>query len=215
MKRLLGLVVLFVVLCVSVPSYGYYLIYNLSGSIKGVNNGAPASISWKGYLVMHIIGSTVLDANLITYGVDSSKNKVYVEHDKDATGATKLVVIPDELGSFPNIFITADLVCNTADFDFEGLTVGKAALVDIGTGGTQGAAKSAKGALIVRSGMLLKSTDDIVGTGTVSSSLWLPATKYVNQNNWTQDQIINAGDSHQKSLTQMLEAKGFRDATPE
>jgi len=143
---------------------------------------------------------------------DSSESEA--EHDKDATGTTKLLVHTDELGSFPNIFLTLDLLCDTADFDFEGLTVGKAALVDIGTGGTQGVAKSAKGAMIVRDSMLLNLTDDIVGSGTISSSLWLPATKYVNQNSWTADQIINTGDSHQKSLTQILEAKGFTDATP-
>jgi hypothetical protein len=111
--------------------------------------------------------------------------------------------------------LTIDIKCETADFDFEGLTVGsKGVLLDIGTGGLQGVAKGAKGALIVRQGRLLKSTDDVTGTGTISTSLWLPATKYVNQNNWTQDQIINIGDSHQKSLTQILEGKGFTDATP-
>jgi hypothetical protein len=215
MKRLLGLVVLLVVLCMSVPSYGYYLIYNLSGSAKGINNGVPASIPWKGYFVVKVSGSSILDANLIMYGKDSAKAKVYVEFDKDATGVTKLTATPDELGSFPNIYLTIDIKCETADFDFEGLTVGsKAVLLDIGSGGLQGVSKGAKGTLIVRQGRLLKSTDDVTGTGTISTSLWLPATKYVNQNNWTQDQIINAGDIHQKSLTQILEGKGFTDATP-
>ena len=214
MKRLLGLAVLLVFLCVSVPSYGYFLIYNLSGKVAGVNDGVKASIPWKGYFVVKVSGQSIVDANLIMYGKDSAKAKVYLEFDKDAKGVTKLTATPDELGSFPDIFLTVDIVVDTADFDFEGLTIGKAALVDIGTGGTQGVTKSAKGAFIVRSGKLLNSSDDITGTGTISSSLWLPATKYVNQNNWTPDQIINTGDSHQKSLTQILEAKGFTDATP-
>jgi len=216
MKRLWGLAVLFVVLCVSVPSYGYYLIYNLSGAGKGVNNGVPASIPWKGYFVVEISGHSIVDANLIMYGKDSSKKSVYIEFDKDANGVTKLTATPNELGSFPNIYLTIDIKCETADFDFEGLTIGsKAVLLDIGTGGLEGVSKGAKGALIVRQGRLLKSTDDVTGTGTISTSLWLPATKYVNQNHWTLDQIINTGDSHQKSLTQMLEAKHFTDATPE
>jgi hypothetical protein len=213
MKRLMGLVVLFVVLSMCVPSYGYFLIYNLSGSAKGVNDGVKASIPWKGYFVVKIIGDNVVDANLIMFGKDSAKAKVYVEFDKDATGVTKLTVTPDILGSLPDIFLTLDIVCNTADFDFEGLTIGKAAIVDIGTG-TQGVTKSAKGVFIVREGRLLNSADDITGTGTISSSLWLPATKYVNQNSWTQEQIINTGDSHQKSLKQILDAKHFTNATP-
>ena len=215
MKKLCGVVALLVILSLSVPSYGYFLIYNLSGTGKGINNGVPASIPWKGYFVVKISGQSILDANLIMYGKDSTKAKAYIEFDKDATGVTKLTATPDELGSFPNIYLIIDIKCETADFDFEGLTIGsKAVLLDIGTGGTQGVAKSAKGSLIVRQGRLLSSTDDVTGTGTISTSLWLPATKYVNQNNWTQDQIINTGDSHQKSLTQILESKGFNDATP-
>ena len=38
MKRLLGLAVVFVVLCMSVPSYGYFLIYNISAAVKGADN---------------------------------------------------------------------------------------------------------------------------------------------------------------------------------
>jgi hypothetical protein len=216
MKRLLGLVVLFVVLCVSVPSYGYFLIYNVSGSVKGVNNNAPASISWKGYLVLKISADSVLDANLITYGLDSTKTKVYVEHDFDATGAFKLGVTPGVNISSKGVLLTVDLVCDTVKttFDFEGFTVGKAAYQDIGSGSKEWVASSAKGVMIVRQGKLLSSADDITGTGTVSSSLWTVGTKYVNQNSWTQDMIINTGDSHQKSLTQMLEAKGFNEVIP-
>jgi hypothetical protein len=213
MKRLLGLVVLLVVLCMSVPSYGYYLIYNLSGSAKGVNNGVAASIPWKGYIVMNISGTSIVDANLIMYGKDSAKANVYLELDKKATGVTKLTVTPGELGSFPNIFLTVDIKCDTADFDFEGLTMGKAALIDVGAG-TQPAGKGAKGVMIVWEGRLLNATDDVTATGTVSTSLWLPATKYANANGWTTDQIINTGDSHQKSLKQILAAKHFTDATP-
>ena len=56
--------------------------------------------------------------------------------------------------------------------------------------------------MIVWEGRLLNATDDVTATGTVSTSLWLPATKYANANDWTADKIINTGDSHQKSLKQ-------------
>ena len=218
MKRLLGLGVLFVVLCMSVPSYAnHFLIYKLSGSAKGVNGNEPASIPWKGYLVMYVSDApALLDANLIIYGKDSTKTKVYVELGYKATGATKLNLTPGvHISSKDVISLTVDMWCDTVDFDFEGITVGKAALTDIGAAtGKKYVAKSAKGSMLVWDGMMLDPDDNITGTGTVSSSLWTAGTKYVNQNNWTQDQIINTGDSHQKSLTQSLEDKGFSDVTP-
>jgi hypothetical protein len=218
MKRLLGLVVLFVVLCVSVPSYGenHFLIYNLSGSVKGVNGNEPASISWKGYLVMYLSDApAILDANMIIYGKDSTKAKVYVELGYKATGATKLTVTPDvHISSKDVVSLVVDIACETSTFDFEGLTIGKASFIDIGLGDKRWVAKSAKGSMLLRGSMLLDPDDYIEGTSAVSSSLWAPATKYVNQNGWTSDMIINTGDSSQKSLTQILEAKGYTDATP-
>ena len=83
---------------------------------------------------MNISGTSIVDANLIMYGKDSAKANVYLELDKKATGVTKLTVTPGKLGSFPNIFLTVDIKCDTADFDFEGLTMGKAALIDVGAG---------------------------------------------------------------------------------
>jgi hypothetical protein len=223
MKRLLGLCVLFVVLFVSVPSYGnHYLIYNLSGKAAGVNGNEPASISWKGYLVMYLSDApALLDANLIIYGKDSTKAKVYVELGYKATGATKLNLTPGVYvtmhNGMPVVSLTVDMWCDTVDFDFEGITVGKATETDIGAAtGKKYVAKSAKGCLLAWGGMLLDPDDDIVGTSTVSSSLWLPATKYVNQNNWTQEEIIHTGRTvngkHQASLIERL--KGYSDATP-
>ncbi len=121
MKRLLGLVVLFVVLCVSVPSYGYYLIYNLSGSAKGINNGVPASIPWKGYFVVEVISDNIVDANLIMYGKDSTKAKVYLEFDKGATGVNKLTITADRLGSYPNYYLTVDINATLRILTLKGL----------------------------------------------------------------------------------------------
>ena len=72
----MGLVVLFVILSVCVPSYGFFLIYNVTGPVKGVNDEAKATIPLKGYLVFQLddIAGTLVDANLIIYGKDSSES---------------------------------------------------------------------------------------------------------------------------------------------
>ena len=203
----MGLAVLFVVLCVSVPSYGHFLIYNLSGSVKGVNGTAQASIPWKGYLLMNISDSTskLVDANLIMYGKDSSKKPVYVEHDYNATDVYQLDMNSWVQGSF----WAFNLRCNTTAFDFDGLIIGKAALTDIGLGAPnkKWVTSSATGTMMVWKDMLLDPVDDIAGGGTISASLYTVATKYANSTNGTtQDQLIASG-------IQQLKNKGFNPAT--
>ena len=56
MRKLLGLVVLLVILSVCVPSYGYFLIYNVSTTVKGADYATDlkTTIPLKGYLVLNL-----------------------------------------------------------------------------------------------------------------------------------------------------------------
>jgi hypothetical protein len=212
MRRLVGLAVLFVVLCVSVPSYGvvssnYFLIYNVSCTVKGANNSNKASIPWKAYCVVKLDGSdSLVDVNLIMYGKDSTKAKVYVELDYHATGSYYL----DEDLWWQGDFVVLDFWDYTDPFDFEGLVTGLSAPKDIGLGTTQKkwVASSLTGPMTAYGSMLFDQYDYIAGGGIISASLDLKTTKLVNANGWTQENIIETGGDiagkHQKSLIERL-----------
>jgi hypothetical protein len=216
MKRLLWLAVLFVVLSVSAPSYGvvssnYFLIYNLSCTVKGVNNTTPASIPWKAYLVLRFNDSDDLtDANMIMYGKDSSKNKVYIQlnysdsaHllDTDSfwqKGASKAFDFWSESDN---------------PFDFVGFVIGKSKATNIGLSNTKNIAGSLTGTMIVWDNMLFNASDNMAGSGAVTMSLYTAATKAVNTYGLTQDQIIVSGYGAYKGILQTLQAKHFSAAT--
>jgi hypothetical protein len=212
MKRLLGLAVLFVVLCVSVPSYGYFLVYNVSYTVNGADKSTDAKVTipLKAYLVVNLDDSNdeLVDANLILYGNDASTPKKQKVYDQlNYTG------IPGRLGG--HVWYVSDLIF--LDFwgrlpsDFEITLQGKTASKDIGTVNKKQAAGSVKGVSIVWDGALLgpDPNQDVSGTATASASLNTAGTKSINQHGWTQDQIIE-GDG---GLISMLEGKGYVKAT--
>lgn len=210
MRRLLWLAVIFVVLSACVPSYGYFLIYNMSGSVKGVNDGTKASISVKGYLVANLDDSNdaLVDANLIMYGQDSGKHKVYVVLNySDADGY---------LGAttwWQGDYAVFDFWSYYGPFDLEGLIIGLAKPRNIGLADALYVASSMKGNMFVWGYMLFDVDDDISGTGNISASLHVPETTYVNQNSWTQDQILQ-GSGARNGLIQQLEGKGYVEVIP-
>jgi hypothetical protein len=194
MKRLLGLAVIFVVLSLCVPSYGdYFLIYNVSCTVKGVNKNSVASIPLKGYLVANLDSDgSIMDANLIMYGKDRLNNKAYVQLNH-ACSDPNLNVKMDTWRQGPLLaFDIWDY--NDSPFDFEAFVIGKWTLQDIGLTSTMYVASSLKGPISVWDGMLLDPADEIMGTGNASASLDLKTTKLANQSGWTQDEIINGAN---------------------
>jgi hypothetical protein len=209
MKKLQGLAVLFAVLYMCVPAYGdYSLIYNVSCTVKGINITSKASIPLKAYLVLRLDNTdNLLDANLIMYGNDSHKHKVYVEHDYDAaSGPYQLDASLFALGDF----VAFKFACSSSPFDFEGIIFGNAVLKDVGVVSTRRIASSMTGTLMISDDMLLDPNDSLMGTGNFSATLFTTVTKYANMNSWTQDEIIN-GNGSKDGLIQRL--KGYSEAT--
>lgn len=205
MRRLLWLAVVLVVLSTCAPSYGYFLIYNVSTTVKGANNDLAATIPLKGYLVVNLDSDgDFVDANAIMYGQDHLKNKVYVQLNHAGSNPTLNVRVRIHYnGSFAGFDIWD---YNDSPFYFEVFVIGKLAPKDIGLGSKKDVASSLKGPISVWGGMLLDADDEILGTGNVSASLYVPETVYVNQNHWTQDQIL-------EGLIQQLTDKGYVAAT--
>jgi hypothetical protein len=219
MKRLLGLVILFVVLSVCVPSYGYFLIYNVSTTVKGAddNTGAKTTIPLKGYLVLNLDANDALvDANLIMYGNDANtpkKQKVYVQlNQSNDPQIESLAADVWYIGDF--IFVDFwNYNFNNRPLYFEILLQGKVALKDIGFGASEKkqVAGSIKGVNMVLDGFQLgpDPNQDVSGTANASATLDLKATQYVNFHSWTQETIILNGDSGRDGLIQILQGKGF------
>ena len=79
MKKLSAVLVILVMLGICSSSYGYFLIYNLSGTIRGTDGTVDikrVTIPFRGYLVMRLDNDTnsLVDANMIIYGRDPNRH---------------------------------------------------------------------------------------------------------------------------------------------
>jgi len=221
MKRLLGLAVLLAMLYMCLPAYAnsvyYYLIYNVSTTVKGSDYDAytAVSIPLKGYLVLEFVDSCdgLADANLILYGKDQAGNKKYVQLNLSDNNA----YLGASIWSVGNLTNAQLWSTGTEPFYFGSMLTGKGALKDIGMGTSDKklVASSLKGVVIVWDYFVLgpSANQDVSGTATITASLWTVVTKYANTNGWTQDQIINTGDGQKDGLIQILQGNGFTAAT--
>jgi hypothetical protein len=177
--------------------------------VKGVNNETKASIPWKGYFVANLddTNDVPVDANLIMYGQDSNKHKVYVVLNySDANGYL------DADAWWQGDYAVFNFWAYHTPFEFEGLMIGLAKAKSIGLADRKDVVSSMKGTMMVWGRMLFDADDDIAGTGNLSASLYAAETIYVNQNHWTQDEIMN-GDGSRNGLIQQLAGKGYVAAT--
>jgi len=213
MRRLIGSAVLFAVLSLTVPSYGnYYLIYNMSANVKGVDYNylhEAVTIPLKGYLLLTLSDSNIfIDTNMVLYGKDTDGAKKYVE----------LGYNGDNL-YFSNSYMWRGYGYFGVVID-GGQLIGKMTLKDVGLGATtkKNVASSLKGVLNVEEGMLLDARQDIAGTSTISMSLNSVYTKGANGNDpvWDANSLMNGQEINgiNRGIKPDLQAKGYADATP-
>jgi hypothetical protein len=220
MKRLLGLAVLFAILFMCAPSYGYFLVYNISATVKGVDYGyaqGVVSIPLKGYVLVTLNDSDgFVDANLVLYGTNSTGEKVYVELNLNGNEYLDDTETWADYG-YAFVYIEGR---DASYFDWDGQVFGKTALKDIGLGSAskKNVAGSLKGAINVWEGMLLDTRQDIIGTASVSMSLNSSYTKAVNDNDpsWTKEEILEGQivSGKLRGIKPDLEAKHYVNATP-
>jgi hypothetical protein len=170
------------------------LVYKLSISVKTVDNTTflAKTIPVKGFFVLTYTDSdsnlVFADANLIMYGKNVLKNKVYVELDY-STVVLDLDIWTQGKGrdyEFINL-----LSHGTNPFNFSGLMFGKQKETDIGGGIIlTDCIRTYKGNFSVYNGMLLDSAQGLAGTGTITASLWTSFTKNANNFAFTQDRVI-------------------------
>jgi len=226
MKKLLltGMVVL-VMFGICSSSFGdYFLIYNVSTTMKGIDFDIDSQVSApvKGYLLVKLDDSdAILDANLILYGNDANtpkKVKVYAQlNSSDSSTNNYLDWDTDKSVGlkgtyvFTNVWTYGNIL---SPFDFEWLIMGKQVVKNVGTlAGNRPVVSSAKGVLMVWSGMLLDYDQDLEGTSNISLTLNMSYTKAVNDSEptWTQDQIVNGQtiNGKERGIIPDLEAKHY------
>jgi len=168
------LFVMFAVLCV--PSYGYILVYNMSGSYKAVNVPADPNLatlhpkSFKGYLVMDVndANGAIEQSTAVIYGRNAGGGKVYIT-------VSDVVYVSGQYGQYMDI----ELFMN--NYKFDTVMIGKVKTMDVGGSLFTGVGINLKGHLLFyEDGYLLDDTEYLTGSGTSSLSLNSRRTKEAN-----------------------------------
>ena len=179
MKRLSAVLVVLVMLGMCAPSYGYFLIYNLSGKIKGTDGTVDikkVTIPFKGFLVMNFDNDTnsLVDANMIIYGKNTGRHKVYVQlNAHDSNEFLDASVLPQDVRNFYALN-------GNSPFGFESLIMGNVHRRTIGHALRKDIAPDLSGVITGEEGIMLGLDQDIAGVGNISATLYGVATKGVN-----------------------------------
>jgi hypothetical protein len=189
MKTLSALFAALVILGVSTPSYGYFLVYNLSGTIRGVDDSNKVTIPFRGYLVMNFDDDTnsLVDSNMIIYGRDPNRDKVFVQlNASDANEFLDAHILPRDVRNFYALN-------GERPFGFRSLIMGNVHRTTIGPANRRYIAPVLKGAIREEEGIFLDLEHNLAGVGGISASLYTSKTRLFNDPGaaWTQDTIID------------------------
>lgn len=182
MKRLAALFVISAMLGICTSSYGYFLIYTISGSLKGTEGAVDIekeTTNFRGYLVMNIDEDTnsLTDANLIFSGGDPNNHRVYVQlNASDSNGFLDASILYRDRRTFYELN-------GNPPFDFKIFAVGDVHNRAIGLPRSKKIVPSLWGAITNESGMLFAVGQELAGTGSLSVSLYSTATNGVNNPN--------------------------------
>ena len=198
MKKLSALFVVLIMLGICTSSYGYFLIYKLSGTIRGamynrsdtktigIDDTNAVTIPFKGLLVMNLAldevndTNTLIDANMIIYGRDTNDHKVYVQlNSSDSNEFLDAFIL--ERGNKRHFYG----LNGKSPFDFNAFMIGDVHSINIGLphGYRILLASSLKGSITGGYGIFLDLDQEIAEVGNISASLFTLATKGVNKPN--------------------------------
>ena len=207
MRKLLGLTVVLAALGVCAPSYGYILVYKVTGGMKAVEWNVQKkiiSVSVKGYAAIDINDSNgaVNDKQMVLYGKDASGNLKYYEDslDEDHAGV--------DLYQIANV-VELDVWDYNSPFYYDFVMTGNVKLTDVGLGASSKklAASSLSGSLVTWWAQLLDSSQELFGSGAATMTLDTKQTKAANQGSLSVDAVISR-------FIAGLEAKGYQSILP-
>jgi hypothetical protein len=179
MKKLSVLLVVLVMLGICSSSYGYFLIYKLTGSVTGMDDANKVSLKFKGYLAMSLDDSnSLLDANMIIDGTDRHGHKLFVL--LNSTDSNNFLDASVLQGSNKRNFYELH---GNVPFDFNAFMEGDVKSSDIGLPKKKHVATNLSGSFAQENGILVDLNQNITGVGRLSASLYTVATKGVNDPN--------------------------------
>jgi hypothetical protein len=189
MKLLSAIFAALVILGTSTSSYGYFLVYNLSGTVRGVEDANKVTISFRGYLVMNFDNDTnsLVDSNMIIYGRDPNRNKVFIQlNSSDANEFLDAHILTRDVRNFYSLN-------GEPPFGFRSLIMGNVHRTTIGPANRKNIATTLKGYIRQENGIFFDLEHDLAAVGNISASLYTTKTKLFNDPAaaWTQDTIID------------------------
>jgi hypothetical protein len=193
MKMVSALLVVLVILGICTSSYGYFLVYDLYGTIRGTEGTVhidKVTINFDGYLVMKFNDDTnsFEDANMLLNGKDPNHNKVYVQlNASDSNGFLDPNIWYRDVRNFYELN-------STPPFDIRIVVGGNVKNKDIGLAGKKRIASSLNGVITGEDGMLFIANQELAGVGHhVSAPLYTSLTKTANNPSdpWTQDEVVD------------------------
>jgi hypothetical protein len=194
MKRFSALLAVLIMLGICTSSYGYFLVYNMSGTIRGTMstedpNIKNVTISFKGYLAMDFNDANSFnDANLFIYGRDSNDHKVYVQlNASDSNAFLDSAIWYRDIKNFYELD-------GQPPFDCRIVIKGDVKSTEIGLAGKKEIASSLKGIITAEDGMFLEVNQHLAGVGnSISATLDTALTKTINNPSdpCTHDEVVN------------------------
>jgi hypothetical protein len=189
MRKLMGLIMVLAILSVCSPSYGYILVYKVTGSMKAAEWRVDKiiSVSVKGYIAVNIVvndtgDNEVTDAQMVIYGKNKSGGLVYYrDYLNDPNNSGIGLYTPGHNGSVVEVRVWD----HHNPFYYEFLMTGniKAADVGFGTAFKELEASSLKGSLVTWWAQLLDNSQVLYGSGSASATLDAKQTKAANAAN--------------------------------
>ncbi|MBN2018949.1 MAG: hypothetical protein JW749_01850 [Sedimentisphaerales bacterium] len=212
MKKLMALLIAFMMLGICSPSSGLLLIYKMSAPVKGVDDttGLAVSVPLKAYLILDFDSEGAFrDANLITYGLDNLRSKVFYQLNDSDSDDFLDIALWGSGENVPYFFIGLWCYGSESPFEFEGCMWGKMSAKDIGYGPMElwVVPSSMKGVFTCWLEMLLDTSQDISGTGNLKAKLDTPSTKLLNAADQTNEEAVTY-------ITGLLQAAGYSQGTP-
>jgi hypothetical protein len=207
MKRVLTLLVVLAVLGMCAPSYGYFLIYKLTSTMRVIDYTTDSSgnLPVKGYLVVDISDEDgdLLDANMVFYGKDDNGDKTYFVQEYDTDGFD---MDWDVAGDYLGVDIWND---NEEPFDYELTLTGVLKNKNVGFGNGSADRRSApnnlKGTMVSWWDTIFDIDQELFGSGEATMTFVIGLTKAANKaEGTTMDDILTG-------IVDDLQDKGYEE----
>ncbi len=188
MRVLTATVAALIILVTYTSSYGYFLVYNISGGMAGIENLEKESVHFHSYMVMTFDNDTndLVDTNMIVYGEDTNDHKVFVQlNASDANQFLEAHILERTVRNFYSLNAQTP-------FGFWAFIMGNVKKTTIGPDLKKYIAPKLNGDLSQQQGIFFNADISFSGVGHMSANLNSSETKKSNdpENGATQDTVV-------------------------